>query len=160
MEIRVAIQAADVQAEGERVTAAFKDWVDAGKDGGHVHAPLPMLQGAWRRHCAQPDAAFLAGQKVRPCLPARICRLRRRLSLANGARKLRGLARAGGGGGRQGGLDPAAALAARPGCASVVEGASLVGHWATHVDQQAVPLFTHAPHPPPRLPCFRRGAEC
>lgn len=31
MEIRVAIQASDVRAEGERVTAAFKQWVDAGQ---------------------------------------------------------------------------------------------------------------------------------
>ncbi|PSC71684.1 phosphoglucomutase [Micractinium conductrix] len=30
MEIRVALKAADVRAEGERVTAAFKEWVDAG----------------------------------------------------------------------------------------------------------------------------------
>jgi hypothetical protein len=30
MEIRVAIKAADVRAEGDRVTAAFKQWVDAG----------------------------------------------------------------------------------------------------------------------------------
>ncbi|KAI7839500.1 hypothetical protein COHA_006767 [Chlorella ohadii] len=33
MEIRVAIQASDVRAEGERVTAAFKQWVDAGCGG-------------------------------------------------------------------------------------------------------------------------------
>ena len=31
MEIRVALQAADVRAEGERVTAAFKSWVLAGE---------------------------------------------------------------------------------------------------------------------------------
>ena len=31
MEIRVAINAADVRAEGDRVTAAFKQWVDAGE---------------------------------------------------------------------------------------------------------------------------------
>ncbi|KAL4451395.1 hypothetical protein ABPG77_009467 [Micractinium sp. CCAP 211/92] len=36
MEIRVAIRAADVRAEGERITAAFKEWVDAGC-GGATH---------------------------------------------------------------------------------------------------------------------------
>lgn len=30
MEIRVRLLADDVRAEGERVTAAFKEWVDAG----------------------------------------------------------------------------------------------------------------------------------
>lgn len=30
MEIRVAIKASDVRGEGDRVTAAFKQWVDAG----------------------------------------------------------------------------------------------------------------------------------
>lgn len=31
MEIRVAIQASDVRSEGDLVTAAFKQWVDAGR---------------------------------------------------------------------------------------------------------------------------------
>ena len=30
MEIRVRLTAEDVRAEGEKVTAAFKDWLDAG----------------------------------------------------------------------------------------------------------------------------------
>jgi hypothetical protein len=30
MEIRVAIKASDARAEGDKVTAAFKEWVDAG----------------------------------------------------------------------------------------------------------------------------------
>jgi hypothetical protein len=31
MEIRVRVKADDVRAESDRVTAAFKDWVDAGE---------------------------------------------------------------------------------------------------------------------------------
>ena len=33
MEIRVAVRASDVRTEADRVTAAFKGWVDAGVGG-------------------------------------------------------------------------------------------------------------------------------
>lgn len=60
MEIRVAIQASDVQAEGERVTAAFKDWVDAGKRAG------PYSRGSTRLGPRWPGCHHVHN----PCLPA------------------------------------------------------------------------------------------
>lgn len=46
MEIRVALKATDVRAEGERVTAAFKQWVDAG-EGGRWPAGGAAGAGRW-----------------------------------------------------------------------------------------------------------------
>lgn len=105
MEIRVALKAADVRAEGERVTAAFKEWVDAGaRHNGGSGGGLGWVQLAamWGRACGMGAGACWSGgggcgawpgpaalrpsarenERWLPCLPPPACfclRDRRRL---------------------------------------------------------------------------------
>lgn len=54
MEIRVAIKAGDVRVEGERVTAAFREWVLAGAGGAAHWAMEAENHEGWRVKVAEP----------------------------------------------------------------------------------------------------------
>jgi len=55
MEIRVQIKSQDVAAEGARVTAAFKDWMDAGAGGNEAWRLEDENYEGWRVKVAEGD---------------------------------------------------------------------------------------------------------